>query len=1504
MAKKTINNVDDVKRVYEDESLLREMYNDDVERVKNGEEAIFFGHLNDKPLENVYPEYEILGPSYLKLLRGLKAPSVYKVDPSSLRITGGDIANGAFDVARGILNLPRTIGDIFRRTGKGVGNMLGDGPASKIWKASIGKWMTYLGKYPERVPAFIDASKGMSGEDDITSFSDAFSDADKKGLDEFEWKGKRYKVEKKKEGGETKPSRRRIDWDKFKEAYGNMKRKGAGHARKIDTEGLDYLYDALYRNNFTERQIEAIIGNVIEESGGDPFAKAKGSQYKGLFQESNIRYPVSEFEADKKRFEGKKKEYIDYMVDRFNKHVRDAKYYSVKGTKYKKAQEAVDEFFSTETGIDYSYPLVYAFEAPGDKEGTYKNRKLVSDIISKSYADDGLYEPDVTANKVEPKQDVNNNGFGAAFKEAKRKGLNEFVFNGKRYSTAVKEDGGSISNDVAYTKDGWDAGNVLRRDNTNVSNLHPEIILSEEIGENIPYEAGSLPEVVIKSGLTGKNLERALNLADARRGRSYVYKSQNEIMDPILETVNNPAVQLGLSFAPIVGSAMDIQDLMESIKEGRPEAIALASVGLIPWVGDLTKDVSKVQRMKSSKGLSGREALKADYDALAKFKKRTSDSKLPPFGEIKSGEQLDELFKKEIERHRTVVRGVVADEADAEKYLFTLAPERTKAGRYGVRDDMSSNKSGYLYTSNSYDQALGYATNPVLYNGENGYIGRMMIGPEIDYTSKDRLDWLKQADFDFDIADLSVSREARDNIYGNYEKIFGPIRSLSPERLKKIRNYLLERSGRKNEYSVDEYRNLLRETRKKYENYKSEYKKTQNSLYKSLMNSEKDYLEYIQSFEDVAKSAKEGDKIKIANSRAFELTGRRVMMSNENRMNKIDNIINRYIEDKYTTNPQKGIILGGVGEPGQNLMHFIITDKNLIHPLSVDRVVGENPEMYTRQHNAYSSNDLTGKIFKDGGSVSEGETKWWEDEKKREVVVERQDSARIAQKNFIKLEENARKALEDGDIDESEYRNIIGFAGSLIGSLVVENTGKGEEVAGMINQILDSGINEEAFGKGIEDASNGKSEQRMEDLHDYKLMANSLLTLADIATASPGVLRILGKVGVNLKPILKTIANNKKIQIASGMLGMGVDGSQIAINPDEDNTMNYAGIIGAAAEVIGGTDVMRRSRMMRQYGDKIDDVLDVANPIITIGGVASDLFFEDGGDVKQKQKKAYDYFTMKRGMSQIQALAILGNLMAESGLKDDISGDNGTSYGIQQWHNERKDALFKKARKNGHDTPTFEDQLEFLADEYEGKTGYSNFLYARRGKMGPGYYNYSRSDFQDAENLRDAVVAWNQGAGRPHKSVIRNNDRYSAALKVAKNLGFDFGLDAGAAPMYGQMGIGEDFIFHEENEEPTGDAQPVSDTQAVSPQDTSPTTQEDMMKNWIEAYGKGIVAQLMATRGNNKVNASVDDTTERYRDYVRESKDDEDSKRMALLQSFLPNIQLKIKGVTQVRGGQ
>lgn len=519
--------------------------------------------------------------------------------------------------------------------------------------------------------------------------------------------------------------------------------------------------------------------------------------------------------------------------------------------------------------------------------------------------------------------------------------------------------------------------------------------------------------------------------------------------------------------------------------------------------------------------------------------------------------------------------------------------------------------------------------------------------------------------------------------------------------------------------------------------------------------------------------------------------------------------------------------------------------------------------------------------YEEGGEAKH----WWSDTDKRDEIIKRQNDNGEWQEKRRRLLEQAHSDLEKGEINEDEFRRIAGFSNSEIGNLIISKDGNGEKIGAIINNLLDS-IDIDKVKGGIGDAKEGKEDKNKEDAYPYKLMVESLLTLADVASSTPGMLRLYNKMGLDLMPILKTIAESSKIQTIAGLSNIGIDGSQIALDPEGDNAFNYAGILGGAAEAIGGTNVVRNMSFMGRYGNRVDDILDIANPVISTLSIVDDVSKMEEGGVIGKQREAYDYFTNKRGMSKIQALAIIGNLMAESGLKDDIYGDNRTSYGIQQWHNERMDKLFKHAKKKGHSTPTFKDQLEFLADEYEGKTGYSNFLYTRKGKEGPGYYNYSRQDFMNANNLKDAVVAWNQGAGRPHKSVIRNDDRYDYAMEVAKNLGLEI-----EETLYGQMGFGDDA------EIAASVTLPEVEVAAALPNPEAPSqeeqSEEERFRTWTETYGKDIINHLLTLDG--KKDGDDSDYSMMYKQHEKESEED---KKMALINAVLPNIQLRIKGVT------
>lgn len=473
------------------------------------------------------------------------------------------------------------------------------------------------------------------------------------------------------------------------------------------------------------------------------------------------------------------------------------------------------------------------------------------------------------------------------------------------------------------------------------------------------------------------------------------------------------------------------------------------------------------------------------------------------------------------------------------------------------------------------------------------------------------------------------------------------------------------------------------------------------------------------------------------------------------------------------------------------------------------------------------------------------------------------------------FEEKMWKAYTDGDISRlpaSKYRFDDDDDDA-------QYVGLPQEQAILIQSLLDK----EYMNNMLDEAYKNVDEKSKLKIRDYKKVLDKL---------NKNIFENPGKwilVNEGVSPFREEVYgdNFEKVNEASGLGALknfsvrwDPDAGMLDVKDDYDFSRKKI-----AEDIIPERDVPLRIRERIKYDPKKGSILRNNDKALPKRFVRK---YEEGG-VVNKQREAYEYFTNKRGMSKIQALAIIGNLMAESGLKDDIYGDNKTSYGIQQWHNERMDKLFKHAKKKGHSTPTFKDQLEFLADEYEGKTGYSNFLYTRKGKEGPGYYNYSRQDFMNADNLKDAVVAWNQGAGRPHKSVIRNDDRYNYAMEVAKNLGLE--IEENSVSSYGQMGFGDD------GEIAASVTLPEVEVAAALPNPEAPSqegqSEEERFRTWTETYGKDIINHLLTLDG--KKDGDDSDYSMMYKQHEKESEED---KKMALINAVLPNIQLRIKGVT------
>lgn len=87
-------------------------------------------------------------------------------------------------------------------------------------------------------------------------------------------------------------------------------------------------------------------------------------------------------------------------------------------------------------------------------------------------------------------------------------------------------------------------------------------------------------------------------------------------------------------------------------------------------------------------------------------------------------------------------------------------------------------------------------------------------------------------------------------------------------------------------------------------------------------------------------------------------------------------------------------------------------------------------------------------------------------------------------------------------------------------------------------------------------------------------------------------------------------------------------------------------------------------------------------------------------EMKRSMEEGMNFF-MSKGFTREQAAGIMGNLAHESGLNAAAVGDSGRSFGIAQWRDERRNALYRFARENGLNPKEYQTQLMFVMRELE-----------------------------------------------------------------------------------------------------------------------------------------------------------------------------------------------------------
>jgi len=147
-------------------------------------------------------------------------------------------------------------------------------------------------------------------------------------------------------------------------------------------------------------------------------------------------------------------------------------------------------------------------------------------------------------------------------------------------------------------------------------------------------------------------------------------------------------------------------------------------------------------------------------------------------------------------------------------------------------------------------------------------------------------------------------------------------------------------------------------------------------------------------------------------------------------------------------------------------------------------------------------------------------------------------------------------------------------------------------------------------------------------------------------------------------------------------------GKNNPVNPDSilggsNNVLNpyYASILPTQGDVTGSS---------------------ASTPTSTSNGGAN-LKATPGGGAADGNAVAMQQWLMSQGLSANGAAGVVSNLLAESGLRTGAVGDQGSSYGIAQWHLGRKDNLMRFAKSAGLDPSSLDAQSQFLMKELRGK---------------------------------------------------------------------------------------------------------------------------------------------------------------------------------------------------------
>ncbi len=199
----------------------------------------------------------------------------------------------------------------------------------------------------------------------------------------------------------------------------------------------------------------------------------------------------------------------------------------------------------------------------------------------------------------------------------------------------------------------------------------------------------------------------------------------------------------------------------------------------------------------------------------------------------------------------------------------------------------------------------------------------------------------------------------------------------------------------------------------------------------------------------------------------------------------------------------------------------------------------------------------------------------------------------------------------------------------------------------------------------------------------------------------------------------------------------------------------------------------------------------------------------------------FEFFVSSLGLNNAGACGILGNIQQESSFNLNAVGDYGTSYGLCQWHNERKSAL---QSLSGYDTLPV--QLAYLQSELQ--SGYAGTL-SKIQKVA-----------NTAEGAAEAASYWCTEFEKPKDATSKAAKRGEYAKQYFETYG---AVSLSAQPQ-------DNVPAHEEQPtvttEPEPTPEPVEQPKQEAEQNTSTEKTEDKKESAASSYVETTDAQLNA----------------------------------------------------------